>query len=298
MSRALIAGGVVLLAVLGALPSFASDYIVGVGLSFLTFVALTQSWALFSGLSGYVSLGHAVFAGVGAYVMVLCWQAVPFPVAVLLGGGAAGLLALLLGWPCLRVRGPYFVILTFGVAEFVKYVVVSIEAGLGQTGRLLMGTPDTAMLLYGMLVLATVATLLLHFVRRSCLGAGLLALREDEVAAETVGVDTTRAKIAVFALSAIVPGMVGALTILRSTYFEPLQAFSPVTSFTIVTIAVLGGSDEPPGPILGAVFLVLLTELLWAQAPQVYMILLGAILVLFVLFMPEGIYGRLRRVRA
>jgi branched-chain amino acid transport system permease protein len=289
--------GVVLLAALAALPAFGNDYEVGVALSFVTWVALAQSWALFSGLSGYVSLGHAVFAGVGAYVMVLCWNTVPILLAVPLAGAAAGALALLLGWPCLRVRGPYFVILTFGVAEFVKYVVVSIEAGLGQTGRLLLGTPSTATLFFGMLALAVLATLLLHFIRGSRLGTGLLALREDETAAETVGVDTTRAKIIVFALSAVIPGMAGALTILRSTYFEPLQAFSPVTSFTIVTIAILGGSDKPPGPILGAAFLVLLTELLWARAPQAYMILLGATLILFVLFMPEGLYGRLRRGR-
>ena len=84
--------------------------------------------------------------------------------------------------------------------------------------------------------------------------------------------------------------------ILRSTYFEPLQAFNPTTSFTIVTIAILGGSDEAVGPILGAVFLVLFSEVLWARAPEVYMIILGLILILFVLFLPEGLFGRIQRL--
>ena len=92
--------------------------------------------------------------------------------------------------------------------------------------------------------------------------------------------------------------MVGGLMILRSTYFEPLQAFSPTTSFTIVTIAILGGSDEVPGPLLGAMLLVLLSELLWARAPEIYMIILGVLLVAFVLFVPEGVLGRLQRLLA
>jgi branched-chain amino acid transport system permease protein len=289
-----VLGLIIVVPLAAALPFVGSDYVIGVALSLCMWTALAQSWALLSGLSGYISLGHAVFYGIGGYVMVLCWNVVPVELAVLLAGGGAGLLALALGWPCLRVRGPYFVILTFGVAEFVKYVVISIEAGLGRAGRLLFATPSLAVLFEAMLVLAMLSTALLYLVRRSRLGAGLLAIREDEVAAETIGINATSSKLAVFALSAVIPGVVGSLMILRSTYFEPLQAFSPVTSFTIVTIGVLGGSDDAPGPLLGALFLVLLSELLWAKAPEIYMILLGALLVGFVLFVPEGIYGRLR----
>ena len=103
-------------------------------------------------------------------------------------------------------------------------------------------------------------------------------------------------KLLSFTMSALIPGMVGGLMILRATYFEPLQAFSPTTSFTIVTIAILGGTDEVPGPLLGAVLLVLMSELLWARAPEVYMIILGVLLVAFVLFLPEGRLGRAQRL--
>jgi branched-chain amino acid transport system permease protein len=277
------------------LPLTLSTYSLGIGLDLLMWIALAESWAMFSGLSGYVSLGHAVFYGVGAYVTVLLWQVLPLWLSVPLGGLAAGLLALVLGWPCLRVRGPYFVILTLGISEFVKYVVISAEAALGRNGRLLIGTPSLAELFVAMLVLAVLSMALLQIVRSSRLGAGLLAIREDEVTAEAVGVNATILKLTAFALSALIPGMVGGLMILRTTYFEPMQSFSPTTSFTIVTIAILGGSDEVAGPLLGSLFLVLLSELLWTRAPEIYMIILGVLLIAFVLFVPEGLFGRVQR---
>ena len=291
---ALALAGVALFALL---PLVVGPYALGIGLGLLMWIALAESWAMFSGLSGYISLGHAVFYGVGAYATVLLWQVVPLWLAIPLSGVAAGLLAVCLGWPCLRVRGPYFVILTLGVSEFVKYIVISTEAALGRQGRLLIGTPSLTILFEAMLVLAVVSMIVLYVVRSSKLGAGLLAIREDEVAAEAVGVNATALKLLAFTLSALIPGMVGGLMILRSTYFEPLQAFSPTTSFTIVTIAILGGTDEVPGPLLGAVLLVLMSELLWARAPEVYMIILGVLLVAFVLFLPEGLLGRAQRLR-
>jgi len=285
-----------LVALCAALPLALSPYALSVAMSLLMWIALAESWAMFSGLSGYVSLGHAVFYGVGAYVTVLLWHVLPLWLSVPLGGLAAALLALCLGWPCLRVRGPYFVILTLGISEFVKYAVISTEAALGRNGRLLIGTPSLAVLFEAILALAALSIAGLHIVRSSRLGAGLLAIREDEVAAQAVGVNAAALKLLAFTASAFVPGMVGGLMILRTTYFEPMQAFSPTTSFTIVTIAILGGSDEVAGPVLGAVFLVLLSELLWTRAPEIYMIILGGLLITFVLFVPEGLFGRAQRL--
>ncbi len=278
-------------------PLLAGDYLLGVGLSFLMWVALAQSWVLLSGMTGYVSLGHAAFFGLGAYVMALLWQVMPLWTAIALAGLAAGGLALLVGYPCLRVRGPYFVILTFGVAEFVKFVVVAIEAGLGKSGRLLFATPPLETLYHIMLGLALAATAATFWVRRSRLGFALRAIREEETAAAAIGIQVAGMKAIAFVLSVLVPGMVGAVMVLRSTYFEPFQVFNPITSFTIVTIAIIGGSDDAPGPLLGALFLVGLSELLWANAPQVYMIVLGVLLIGFVLFAPNGLVGLLRHYR-
>src|SRR5690606_19685544 len=119
MRGALILAALALAA--AALPSVAGDYYIGVGLSLLMYVALTQSWTLLSGMTGYVSLGHVVFYGLGAYVAVLLWREVPLAAIVALAALAAFLFAALIGLPALRVRGPYFVILTFGLAELAKF---------------------------------------------------------------------------------------------------------------------------------------------------------------------------------
>jgi branched-chain amino acid transport system permease protein len=290
-------------ALAAVVPRFTGDYLTGVGLSLWMWVAMTQSWVVFSGMSGYISLGHSVFYGIGAYVMVLTWHQVPLWAGVLLAGSASAFFAFFVGIPVLRVRGPYFVILTYGLAELVKYMVINIEAALGRFSRLLFSGPSIEGVYYMMLGLAVAATVLTAVVRGSRFGSGLRAIRDDEEAAETLGVPVAATKVLAFALSAIIPGLVGAVMVMRLTYFEPLQVFSPVLSFTVVTMAIVGGSDGAPGPLLGVLFLGILSELLWASMPEVYMILVGVLLIGFVLLAPEGIHGRLaswhqRRARA
>jgi len=153
-------------------------------------------------------------------------------------------------------------------------------------------------LYYVMLGLAILATALTAAVRNSRFGSGLRAIREDEEAAETLGVAAARTKTLAFTLSAIIPGAVGSIMVLRLTYFQPLQVFSPVVSFTILTMAIIGGSDRVPGPLLGVLSLGILSELLWATMPEAYMILLGILLVGFVLLAPDGIYGQFLGWRA
>ncbi len=277
-----------------AVLMLASPYLVGVAVTFAMWVALSQSWTVLSGMTGYISLGHAVFFGLGAYVMAVTWNTIPIWLALAGAGAGAALLAFLVGYPCLRVRGPYFVILTFGLAEFVKFVVVNVEAAFSKFGRIAIGAPDIDDIFLMMLVLAALAFLLTYFLRRSRFGVALRAIREDEEAAETNGVPVAWFKIGIFVVSAIIPGMAGALFLLRSGYFEPLQAFNPLVSLTMITMATIGGSDDAYGPLAGALFLVILSELLWANLPELYMVLLGILLVVFVLGVPDGIEGRLR----
>jgi branched-chain amino acid transport system permease protein len=281
------AGAVTAVALLAiALPFVVNSYVVGVCFTLLVWIALTESWIVISGMTGYISLGHVVFVGIGAYVAALTWLTLPIWLILPLAGLTAAALAMLVGYPCLRVRGPYFVILTFGVSELVKYIVVNIEAALTVSGRVLFGAPGVETLYLIALGLAWVSVIL----------AALRAIRDNEEAAETIGVAIGKLKAAAFVLSSIVPGMVGALLIMRSTYFEPLEAFNPQTSVLIVTMAVIGGSDRPFGPMLGVVFLVLLQELLWTNLPQLYMIVVGALLIAVVVWLPGGIYGRIQRM--
>jgi branched-chain amino acid transport system permease protein len=288
-----ILAAAIAVAFMALVPLFVGAYWLGVLLQLLSWIALTQSWVAFSGLSGYVSLAHAVFYGLGAYIMAMLWQDMPIWQILLLAGAASVVLAIVIGYPALRVRGPYFVILTLGLSEFVKYVVVAVEAAIGSSGRLILGAPDPEVLYYLLLVLAVVASALTFWLSRSRWGVGLRAIREDETAAATLGVPVAVLKTGAFALSAFIPGIVGAIWVMRTTYFEPLELFNPAVSFSIVTIAIVGGSDQAPGPILGAAFIVILSELLWARAPQLYLILLGLLLISFVLFLPRGIYGQI-----
>lgn len=184
--------------------------------------------------------------------------------------------------------------LTFGLAQFVKFVVISIEAGLGKFGRIIMDTPETSSLYYAMCALAAAAFLIVWRVRYGRFGAGLRAIREDELAAQATGIPVTRYKLGAFVLSALIPGMVGGLMLLRASYFEPQAFFNPFLSLNIICMAVMGGSDTASGPLLGALFLVVLSELLWSEFPHLYLVMVGAILILFVLAAPDGISGWVR----
>jgi branched-chain amino acid transport system permease protein len=273
---------------------FASDYWIGFGIALLAAIALTQSWAILSALSGYISLGHVVFYGLGAYLVVVTWGVFPLPIALALAAIVASGFAFVVGLPVLRVRGPYFVILTFGVAELVKYVLIAIEAALGHASRLILGAPDPTVIFYILLGFAAVATLLAAGVRLTRLGHGLRALREDEEAAETLGVPAARYKLVAFVISAAIPGLVGGVMALRATYFEPSTAFDPMISFAMIAMTIIGGSDDLRGPVLGAILLTGLSELLWDIAPQGYMLILGILLLVFVRFLPEGLSGLMR----
>jgi branched-chain amino acid transport system permease protein len=272
-------------------PWWAGGYITSVFLSLALWIALTQSWVVLSGFTGYLSLGHAVFFGIGSYVGVLVWGSVPLWLAMVIGAAAAGLFAAAIGYPALRVRGPYFAMLTFGLAELVKYLVIYIEAALGEFGRIIVGGPPLTEIYYLMLTLAAAATCLTYLIAESRTGFALRAIRENEEAAETAGIAVAYYKLGAFTISAIVPAMAGVLMVMRSTYFEPITAFDPAVSFMVVTMAIIGGSDDARGPFVGAIFLTVLSEFLLSSAPQIYMIILGALLIVFVLLLPRGLVG-------
>jgi branched-chain amino acid transport system permease protein len=271
-----------------------NDYLIDVATTLAMWIALSESWILLSGMTGYISLGHVVFFGLGGYVTVLSFGAIPLWLALCLSGLSAFALAVVVGLPCFRVRGPYFVILTFGLSEFVKYIVIDVEAKASKFGRLVLGGPEPADVFLIMVGLALAAFCLAYFVRRSRLGVGLRGIREDEVAAETAGVPVVRLKLIAFALSAVIPGIAGGAFLFRSGYFEPTQAFNPSISLSMITMAVIGGTDDAFGPLIGATGLVVLSELLWANAPEMYMVILGLLLVVFVMWLPNGLEGQVR----
>ena len=284
--------GVGLLAALAVFPVVAPGYQVALGLALLADVALASAWALFSGPTRYLSLAAAAFFGAGAYSTALLGARLAWPLPVLAGAVAGGLLALPVGLLALRLRGPYFAILTFGLSELVRHTVIWYESAVtGTVGRVLVLPVERRTVYWGLLAIATLAVATAIGLRRSRWGLALVAIGGDEERAEVLGIRPTGIKIAVFALSAALMGATGAAIAPRWTYLDPHIAFNPLISFQVIIMALLGGVGRPAGPVIGALFLGLLSELFLIQFRYVYMIVLGVVLIVTVLVLPHGLTG-------
>lgn len=284
--------GAIALVVIGLcfLPMGVSDYHISVLLDLLMWIALTESWIILSGYTGYVSLGHSAFFGMGAYFMAMTWTKIPYALGVLLAGFVCAAFAFIIGLPFLRVRGPYFVILTLGLTEITKYIFINLEIRLGGTvGRILMMTPESHTLYYSVLAVCVMATAAAYLIKKSRFGTGLFSIKEDEDAANSLGVNTSLYKWLAFGISASFPGMIGAILALRRSYIDPYTVFNPMVSFQVIVMAFLGGVEGFEGAMVGAIVLTLVSEALWAHYPYYYMIILGIIMILIVKFMPMGV---------
>jgi branched-chain amino acid transport system permease protein len=289
-------GAAAVVAFLSAIPAFASDYYVSVFLDLLMWIALTESWIILSGYTGYISLGHSAFFGLGAYFMAMTWTKIPYGAAVLMAGCSCAAFALMIGYPFLRVRGPYFVILTLGLTELTKFLFINLEIKLGGTvGRILMMAPELNTLYYSILVVCVAATATAYVIKNSRFGIGLFSIKEDEDAASALGINTSFYKWLSFGISAFFPGMVGAILALRRSYIDPYTVFSPIVSFQVIVMAFLGGIEDVEGALLGAVMLTLVSEALWARYPYYYMIILGTVVIVMVKFLPLGLFYPLRQ---
>lgn len=291
-SRALLA--TVILVLLGA-PWLVSNYQRSLLLAILADVVLAVSWAFFSGPTRYLSLATGAFFGAGAYATAVIGGRLVWPLPVLAGAAVGAAMALAVGLLALRLRGPYFAVFTFGLAELTKHVLIWYETSVtGTVGRLLLAPPSATVLYFTVLALAALAVGTALALRRSRWGYALIGIGEDEERAETLGIDTTRVKVGTFALSAAFMGAVGAAMAPRWTYLDP-QVFNPLVSFQAVIMALVGGATTVVGPVVGAVFLGLVSELFLLRFRYVYMLALGLTLIAAVLLFPSGLVGLRRR---
>lgn len=290
----------VLIALAALVPATgASDYQITFLLQLLMMIALAQSWNLISGMTGYVSFGHAAFFGVGAYAGALLLEAgLPWWLAILAAGGIAFVVAIPLGFLTLRLRGPYFAIAMLGLNE-VGRIIATLWVSLTSGGD---GIPLAPSLLpplrwnyYAMLLLAIAACVAIARVYGSRFGLELRAIREDEGAAEMVGVNTTRNKVLAFVLSTLIPGAVGAVYAMYTSFIDPNSVFSTALNIQMIVIVMLGGTGTLWGPILGAVIVVTLREWLWASFPALHLLLMGVGIIVIVLFLPDGVLSLLRK---
>jgi branched-chain amino acid transport system permease protein len=282
------------IALVGA-PLALGSYYRSLLLAILADVALAVSWAFFSGPTRYLSLATGAFFGMGAYTTALVMSRLPWPLPVLAGASTAAAMALAVGALALRLRGPYFAVFTFGLAELAKHVLIWYETGVtGTVGRLMLTPPGGVTLYYTVLGVAALVLAISVALRRSRWGHALVAIGADEQRAETLGIDTARVKIATFAASGAFIGAVGASMAPRWTYLDP-QVFNPLVSFQTVIMALLGGAGTVLGPVAGAVFLGLASEVLLVRFRYVYMLGLGVALIAVVLVMPSGLAGVLNQ---
>lgn len=271
-------------------------------------IALASSLNILLGYTGYVSFGHIVFFGVGGYagfyaLTALGWNLWP---ALAFGGFAAALFAYLLGKSILRLRGAYFALATIGVNEALRALVNNIPALGGPIGMTMNfsvykdygGAADALWLAFRTLGVVALAVVITSFiVKRSKFGLGLMAIREDEDAAEVMGVKAPSAKTWAYVLSAVFPGLIGVLFFFKNGNIEPGDAFRLTLSIELIVMVMLGGFGTVIGPVLGAgVYQQLRKSLLTSPVfKNVQLAVAGVLLLLIILFIPGGAIGWFRK---
>ncbi|MET0311818.1 MAG: branched-chain amino acid ABC transporter permease [Burkholderiaceae bacterium] len=271
-------------------PLLGSDFVISMALTCLMYVALSSSWGLFCGTTRYLSLATSAFFGIGAYTSALVLDKMPWVAAIALGAFLAAAVAVVMGLAVLHLRGTYFAVLTFGMTELIRHAITYFEKQVtGTVGRVLSVAPERMTVYATVLALAVAAVLASIIVRRSRFGLALSGIGADEQRAQTLGVNTRLVKTAGFALTAAFAGAVGAAMAVRWTYIDPVTVFNPFIGFQTVLIALIGGAATLWGPLLAALVFSLLAETLRLQLPQLYMMALGLMLILSVLYLPGGL---------
>jgi len=281
----------------------------------LLYVVLAESWNLIGGFAGYVSLGQVAFFGLGGYAtgVLMARAGLPFEAALAVGTVLAGLFALALGPPLLRLRGPYFAIASLGVAEGLAELMTNLVHLTGGGAGLTIPAfgpsaptayPSSTVFFVAFWALALCSVGLVALTARSRLGFGLRAIREDEGAAASLGVRTNRAKTLALVLSAVLASLGGGLWAFQEVVIFPDRVFSLSTTVLVIVMVVLGGSGTVVGPVVGAAVLEGVADLARGVMPGGADLVLGLAIVLAVLFVPNGVLGlgrrlavRLRQVR-
>jgi branched-chain amino acid transport system permease protein len=294
-----LTGAALALVVLAMLPRFVSDYRISLLISIFAYVAMATAWSFFSGATRYISLATSAFVGIGVYAITLSIDRMPLALGLALAALAGFLVALVVGLSTLRLQGVYFVIFTFGLAELIKQLVTWYEVNRNKNlMRLVFADVSNVFLYEALLAIAVVTVAGSWLAGRTRLGFALRAIGEDETVARHTGVNTTLVKVLVFALTASVIALTGAILSLRYSYIDPNIAFNSAWSFQVLIMSLLGGAGRAWGPLLGVIPLVLLSEFLAGTFPHHFGIALGLCFVVIVFYLPGGVARWLERVGA
>ena len=250
-------------------------------------IMLAVSLHIVIGITGQFSIGHAGFLAVGAYVSAIFTMnlGMPFPVAILAGAIGATIAGLIVGIPTLRLKGDYLAIATLGFAEIIRIVFLNTEYVGGAAGMPVTYTMNWAYAFFGVVITIVVIS---NFTN-SRHGRACIAIREDEIAADAMGINITFYKVIAFAIGAFFAGVAGAMYAHNFYYLEP-KTFGFLKSFDILIFVVLGGLGSLSGSVLAAIFLTIVSGYL-ADFPETRMIIYSLVLIIVMLYRPTGLMG-------
>lgn len=251
-------------------------------------IIMAVSLNLINGYTGQFSLGHAGFMAVGAYVSAIITVKfhLPFLLAILVGALASGILGFLIGLPTLRLNGDYLAIATLGLGEIIRITILNIPYVGGASG--FMGIPRYTNFAWAFFVCLFTLFFIKNFVNSSH-GRACISIRENEIAAEAMGIDTTKYKVIAFTTGAAFAGVAGAL-FAHYFYIAHPASFTFMMSFNYLTMVVMGGLGSITGSITGAVILTFVSAAL-ASWPEWRMIVYSIVLILLMLYRPQGLFG-------
>src|SRR5881296_1997750 len=303
---ALGVGVVVVLAGVAVAMLRVNPYLYFAGYVILQYVVIATAWNILGGYGGYVNFGTPAFFALGAYTAVFLIQSMkaPLPVLIVAGGLVSALLGLGIGYLTLRLRGTFFSIATLALSVVLQTMIINWEYVGGSRGISVIrprGPPFgnyVVFLFTVMLGLAVVAVLVARFIERSWIGRGLAALRDNEEAAECMGVPTLRLKLFATTLSGFFLGVAGAPFPYYVTYVEPSSAFDLNYAVNALAMPMIGGTTTWLGPVIGAVLLGTAQQVATVTiSSELNLLIVGVVLVLFVVLAPEGLTGLVRKLR-
>lgn len=290
---------IVALVLLAGVPWYGSDVLIQFGINALLLAVLAQGWNIIGGYTGYASFGNSVFYGLGSYgvaIAMVQWH-LPFAVGLAFGVALAVVFAVLLGLPVLRLRGHYFAIATLALAQVMTAIVSNVPLAGQNIGLVLPPLNDDG-LFYGLsLGLLVIATLTVYWLTRSRFGFGLIAIRENEEGAAVMGVNTTLYKVLAFALSGVFSALAGGIHAYWITFLDPESAFDISLNVKMIIMAVFGGPGTVFGPIVGALSLSAISEVLSSEVTSIAGLFFGIVIVAAVVLMPRGLADIARRFR-
>ncbi|HTY80131.1 MAG TPA: branched-chain amino acid ABC transporter permease [Candidatus Bathyarchaeia archaeon] len=302
----LLAGLVVVGLGIGIASLRVNPYLYFAGYVILQYIVIATAWNILGGYAGYVNFGTPAFFAMGAYTAVFLIQTMrpPLPVLILAGGLVSALLGLAIGYLTLRLRGTFFSIATLALSIVLQTMIINWEFVGGSRGLSVIrpsGPPFgnyVTFLFTVMVLLAVVAVSAARFIERSWVGRGLAALRDNEEAAECMGVPTLRLKLFATTVSGFLLGVAGAPFPYYVTFVEPNSAFSLDYAVNALAMPMIGGTTSWIGPVIGAVLLGSAQQLATVTiSSEMNLFIVGIVLVAFVVAAPEGILGLVRRLR-